>query len=224
MARPPYSQVSRALRAIEESRDAGWPLPGSPYESLLHAEMTAQRITHLGGLPGVLMDMDFVMERQRRAHMPPAQAQRNNRLHTARQIISADRMARGELQQGAIVSTDVAMPVFEVTPDRTAPQLQKLVDAADAGWDIKAVRPLHLVDALGPNTYSLILIGDPAAPEAVYWEAADQTVEPHESWRTDIAATAGAAAAHGQLSSDALTADITADMFRRMHEFFAPAA
>jgi hypothetical protein len=215
MARPSHFEVERAHAAIEVSRASGWPEPGGPYDNLVHAELTAMRITHLGGLPGVLLDMGYVKRRQAMAGMAPATAARNNRLHVARQIISADRLAKGELAQSAVLSTHIALPVFEVTPDLAAPQLEKVVAAAYEGWEIRAAKPVKFTDALPENTDTLILIGNPEEPDAVYWQAVDG-LEPHETWSTAPEATAQAAAAYTTLADAALATYITTDMYVSM--------
>jgi hypothetical protein len=181
------------------------------------------RITHLGGLPGVLLDMGYVKRRQAMAGMAPATAARNNRLHVARQIISADRLAKGELAQSAVLSTHIALPVFEVTPDLAAPQLEKVVAAAYEGWEIRAAKPVKFTDALPENTDTLILIGNPEEPDAVYWQAADDSREPHESWSTEPKATVEAAAAYLTLADAAFATNITTDMYLNLQRHFTAA-
>jgi hypothetical protein len=155
--------------------------------------------------------------------MPAERAARNDRLHIARQVIAADRLARGELAQSAILSTDVIMPVFEIAPERAAPQLGLLVDAAYEGWEMRAAEPVKFVNALPDNTESLILIGNPEDPDAVYWQAADDSREPHESWSTEPKATVEAAAAYLTLADAAFATNITTDMYLNLQRHFTAA-
>lgn len=223
MVRPTYSEVKQAHRAVARCRARGWPEPDSPYDKVVTEEIEGCQQSHIGATPGVLLDMESVKARQRRSEMPEETAALRNCLHIARQTIVADRVARGELIATAIMPPDAIMSTFEVAPERTAAQIERLVQASHSGWDIRIADSIHFARHLAPNSYGTILIGDPGTPEAVYWQAADDSV-PHETWSTAPAETKAAADAYAHLAASALDGFVSEDLLRNLQFHFGASA
>jgi hypothetical protein len=174
-------RLKAALADVEASRAEGWPEPLGPYDILVREEIEAPRLTHIGFITGVLLDIPAILERQRTAAVPPDVAAQRNRLHQARKIISQERMAAGELQQELLLRRDALEGLRTAAPHRVGAQIQELIDAAEAGWSIRYV-PSQAVGVVLPDAYNMILSGDPGSPQVVYTEKLDG-FQPHElSW------------------------------------------
>ncbi len=162
-----------------------WPEPGSPYAKLIEAERHATRLTYIGAIPGVLLDMEAVADRDATRGLDPVTRPRNHRLLVCRQELSQARLATGELETTLFLGRGFLTAMDQATPQRAAAQAEQLLEAIDAGWDIRVAPTECLELALPPHTYNIVLAGDPAAPDGVYWEAADSSMEPHETWHAD---------------------------------------
>src|SRR6476659_8101074 len=104
MPRPSQFEVAAAQEEVRASYLEGWPVPGSPYDRLVQAEIATGRITHIGSIPGVVLDMGYVYARQAKSNMSPDTANERNHLLIARQKIAADRVASGALSTTVFMS------------------------------------------------------------------------------------------------------------------------
>jgi len=221
MRRPSLFAVEKAHADVLASRAEGWPKPGSPYDKLVTAELHARRITQVGGVIGTLLEEQVVKASQLKHGFTEKQIQRNDRLHLARRVIVADRAASGALKITTLMPTDAIMPTFEAAPWLAARQLQKIIDASQSGWDVRMAAPIEFVEFMPPNAYDLHLIGDPAAPEAVYRQGLDPSIDPHEAWQTSDTELTAAAATYAHISRAALDEENTQYYMEHMHQFFS---
>jgi hypothetical protein len=207
-------RLAEALQTVADSRAAGWPEPLGPYDFLVKMEMQAPRLTHIGFIPGVLLDVESADEQQRIAQIPEDVAQKRIHLLKARQAISEERMAAGELQQSLLLRVDVLSELSKAKPERTKAQLQRFVNATTAGWDIRFIHH-RAVDAALPRTYGMTLGGEPTAPESVYIQKADDQT-PHELFDDTPATPGWAGEMYNVLSGMAFDNEFTADQLQQM--------
>jgi hypothetical protein len=202
-------RLAEALQTVENSRAAGWPERLGPYDFLVTQEIQAPRLTHIGFIPGVLLDIPSVEERQQVERTPQDVAKTRISLLKARQAISEERMAAGELKQGLLLRLDVLSELRGMEPERAKAQLQKLVNATTAGWDIRLLRT-KAVEAALPHTYGMVLFGEPTAPEAVYIQRAEDQ-DPHEFFNDTPATPEWAGKIYEVLSGMAFDSEFSGD-------------
>jgi hypothetical protein len=207
-------RLAEALQAVTDSRAAGWPERLGPYDFLVTQELQAPRLTHIGFIPGVLLDVASVEERQRIEQTPQDVAKTRTSLLKARQAISEERMAAGELEQGLLLRLDVLSQISELEPERAKAQLQKLVNATTAGWDIRLIRT-KAVEAALPRTYSMTLMGEPTAPEGVYIQKAEDQ-DPHELFIDTPATPEWSGKIYSVLSGMAFDSEFSGDHLQQM--------
>ena len=180
----PEARVNAADAAVVTA-SLGWPAPDSPYAHLIEAERDATRLTYIGAIPGVLLDMQSVADRDAVAVNDPLQRLRGQRLLVARQELSTARLAVGQLELSLILGSDFLNTLRQNSPGRVEAQIEDLVDAIDAGWEIRIAPSGRLGIVLPPHTHSMVLAGEPLSPEGVYWGASHGAPGPHESWAAE---------------------------------------
>jgi len=222
MPRPSQFEVAAAHEEVRASYLEGWPVPGSPYDWLIQAELIASRITHIGCIPGVILDMGYVYARQAKMNMPPDMANERNHLHVARKTIAADRVASGALSTTVFMSITDAAVTFEQmgASNRLWRQFTDLSNASKDGWNIRLVSNEEIAEVLPKDASNLIIIGDPEKPDAVYEEFVDGAPAPHETWRTDAEARETATAAYAHISSIALDGSTSQTRLEKMTEYY----
>ena len=199
--------IAAAEQALDAALAGGWPEPGSPYHQLIQIEKSAAQITHIGDLPGLLLDMGYVHAVVRSHGVTPEQSAVRDPVHIARQQLVRARLVHkpDTLATEALMPSDVLTPVADIAPHRVKPQTDELLAATALGWTLRIAHP-HLIETTLPrNTRDIISIGDPASPDAVYWEAMAPDDGPHDTWSEKPADLRRAGEIYDALSSAALS-------------------
>jgi len=206
MFKPEQIRVVEAQLGVADALTGNWLPKKEPYGRLVHAERTAAQITHIGGIPGLLLDMDYVHSRQHTPRTPAAV--RYNALHEARQEVVAARLAAGEVEATALIRDNAFYPILHASPGHVAPQARRLLNAMDEGWHIGIVPSAEVANALPLVAQDMILAGDPKAPDAVYQQRAF-VAKPRELWDAGEAAAEQAGRIYTGLSQVAMGEDST---------------
>lgn len=214
MSTPVKSLIVAAEASIAAWRNAGWPTPDSPYDRLVTMEQRAARLTHIGGIPGALLDMAHVKALQRRQGVDSTTAERRNRLHTARQTLVAGRIATRSLAVQVLLGDGAINALEGRPPELRKIQVRMLLSAIECGWDIRAVDELAMRVPMLPETQYLIIAGEPRRGHAVY-----QEIYPHgERYSEELLVSAHAGYVYETVAKAAHTVSETHTLLERQLE------
>jgi hypothetical protein len=214
-------EIDRLRLELEEVRQPlnGWPEPEGRYARLMDAESHGTAISWLDlEGPGVLRDVDFVAARH--AEATPQHREHLVGIFAARQELVWARVEAGELQQRIIVPDTLLTMYAAACPEFAAPTAQRLLDAIEAGFDIRMAGMRQLTGQIG-RTSLLEIAGEGRDKEKFVYRQYKPGVKPHEVFLPSSSLADRTMRKHDEIADRALPAEEMRDRLARFADSVA---